>query len=237
MQAQLGILMLEGKMAAVPGCMAGPSTFPYPVLRRVVRGSRPPASPEDVEALAPLYLAAARDLERAGVSVLTENCNGLMVLLQDRLAAAVSIPVVTSALLMVPQIHRMLPSCRLGLLAFHPAAVTEQVCRACGWSMEEIPVAVGGVAESPAWQEFLRTKEIPDRLRPGLAADLVACGRRMLAEHPDLGAFVCECTLMPAVSQELRDALGLPVFDILNLLDLAMRGLFRPADASSIDPC
>src|SRR5882672_10383777 len=100
MEARLGILMLEGKMAAVPGCMAGPATFPYPVLRRVVRGSRPPASPADVDALAPLYLAAARELEREGVSALTENCNGLMVLLQDRLAAAVSIPVVTSALLM-----------------------------------------------------------------------------------------------------------------------------------------
>jgi hypothetical protein len=237
MEARLGILMLEGKMAAVPGCMAGPSTFPYPVLRWVVRGSRPPASAADVEALAPLYLAAARELEREGASVLTENCNGLMVLLQDRLAGAVSIPAVTSALLLVPQIHRMLPSRRLGILAFHAASVTEQICRACGWSMEEIPVAVGGVVESPAWQELLRTKEMPDRLRPALAADLIACGRRMLAEHPDLGAFVCECTLLPAASQELRDALGLPVFDILNLLDLAMRGRFRPPGARSIDPC
>jgi len=38
---------------------------------------------------------------------------------------------------------------------------------------------------------------------------------------------------MPPVSQALREALGLPVYDILNLLDLAMRGLLRPADALS----
>src|SRR5438045_2184500 len=68
MEARLGILMLEGKMAAVPGCMAGPATFPYPVLRRVVRGSRPPASAADVEALAPLYLAAGpRPRARGGL--------------------------------------------------------------------------------------------------------------------------------------------------------------------------
>ena len=36
----LGILMLEGKMADVPGCMACEATFPYPVVRKVVRGSK-----------------------------------------------------------------------------------------------------------------------------------------------------------------------------------------------------
>jgi len=228
----LGILMLDGKMAEVPGCMAAAATFPYPVLRRVVPGARPPASAADVEALLPLYLDAARALEKEGISVLTENCNGLMVLLQDRLAAAVSVPVVTSALLMVPQIHRMMPARRIGILAFHPESVHEQVYNACGWSEHQIPVAVGGVAGSEAWHEFLRTKEIPpppDTLRPRLEGDLIAVGRKMLDAHPDLGAFVCECTLMPPANQALRDALGLPVYDILNLLDLAMRGLFRPA--------
>jgi Asp/Glu/hydantoin racemase len=236
-QERLGILMLEGKMAEVAGCMAGSATFPYPVVRRVVRGARPPASPADVEALLPLYLAAARELEGEGISALTENCNGLMVLLQQRLAAAVSVPVVTSALLMVPQIHRMMPARRIGILAFYPESVGEEVYNACGWSAREIPVAVGGVAGSEAWQEFLRTKEIPDRLRPRLETDLVAVGRQMLAEHPDLGAFVCECTLMPPATQALREALHLPVYDILNLLDLTMRGLFRPPDSRTVSSC
>jgi len=230
-EPRLGILMLDGKMADVPGCMASGATFPYPVIRRVVPGARPPGSAAEVEALLPSYIDAARALEREGISVLTENCNGLMVLLQDRLAAAVSVPVVTSALQMVPQIHRLMPARRLGILAFHPESVHEEACNACGWSAREIPVAVGGVAGSEAWQEFLRTKEIPDRLRPRLEADLIAVGRRMAEEHPDLGAFVCECTLMPPANQALRDALRLPVYDILNLLDLAMGGRFRPPDA------
>jgi hypothetical protein len=100
-------------------------------------------------------------------------------------------------------------------------------------------VAVGGVAGSEAWHELLRTKEIPDRLRPRLEADLIAVGRRMLDEHPDIGAFVGECTLMPPANQALRESLRLPVFDILNLLDLAMRGRFRapgPRAAATPDP-
>ena len=242
-EPRLGILMLDGKMAEVPGCMASPATFPYPVVRRVVPGARPPASAADVDALFPRYLEAARELVAEGVSVLTENCNGLMVLLQDRLAAALPVPVVTSALLLVPQIHRMMPARRLGILAFHPESVGETVYNACGFSARNagdaggIPLAVGGVAGSSAWQEFLRTKEIPETLRPELEADLVATGRRLVEDHDDLGAFVCECTLMPPANQALRDALGLPVYDILNLLDLTMRGLFRPPSTLSAAAC
>lgn len=236
-RAVLGILMLEGRMAAVPGCLGSSATFPYPVVHRVVRGSRPPSTPAEAEALLPLYLEAARELEREGVSVLTENCNGLMVLLQQRLAAAVSVPFVGSALQMVPEVHRMMPSRRIGILAFHREAVGEPVYAACGWSARQIPVLVGGVAGSAAWQEFLRTKEIPDGLRPRLEADLVAVARGMIAEHPDLGAFVCECTLLPPASQALREALGLQVFDVLTLLDLAVRGRFRPPNALSSQPC
>jgi hypothetical protein len=160
-----------------------------------------------------------------------------MVFLQQRLAEAVPVPVITSSLLMVPQIHRMMPARRLGILAFHPESVNEEVYNACGWSAQEIPVAAGGIAGSEAWHEFLRTKEIPDTLRPRLEGDLIDLGRRMVAENPDIGAFVCECTLMPPANQALRDALGLPVYDILNLLDLAMRGLFRPPDVLAATSC
>lgn len=232
---RLGILLLDGRMAAVPGCMAAPESFPYPVRHRVVRGARPPRDRAEVEALAPLYAEAARELAAEGVDVVTENCNGLMVLMQKRLAAAVSVPVVTSALLMAPEIHRFIRGRRLGILAFDPDAVTPEVLDACG--LDGVPIAVHGVEGSAAWQEFLRTKEIPAALRPRLEADLVAAARRMVAEHPDVGAFVSECTLLPPCSQALREALGLPVYDILTVLDLAVAGRFRPPAALPSATC
>ncbi len=231
---RLGILLLDGRMAKVPGCMAAPESFPYAVRHRVVAGARPPRSRAEAEALLPAYAAAARELAAEGVEVVSENCNGLMVLIQDRLAAAVPVPVVTSALLFAREIHRLVPGGRLGILAFDPAAVTPEVVAACG--LESVPFAVGGVAGSAAWQEFLRTKEMPDALRPRLAADLVAAGRGLVEEHPDVAAFVVECTLLPPCSQALRDALRLPVFDILTVLDLAVAGRFRPAAACAPAP-
>jgi hypothetical protein len=232
-QPTLGILMLEGKMAAVAGCLAADATFPYPVIRRTVPGSRPPAGRADVEAMAPAYVAAARRLEADGADVITDNCNGLMVFMQERLAAAVSVPVFTSALMLVPIVGRLLPGRRIGILAFAPEAVSEEVYQACGFGGADLPLAVAGVAQCASWQEFLRTKEIPDALRPRLLADLVEAGRGLQRVHADLGAFVSECTLLPPGCQALRDALGLPVFDILTCLDLLVGSRSRRPDARS----
>lgn len=228
----LGILMLEGKMADVPGCMACEATFPYPVVRKVVRGSRTPLSAEEAWAMLPLYVEAARELEREGVAAITANC-GLIALLQKELAAAVSVPVVTSALLMVPDLHRLVGGRRIGILTFFTHAVGERNYNASGWSSDDIPIALGGVGDSEPWLTFLRTKEVPPDLREQLTADLLAVVRGLLAEHPDIGAFVSECTMLPACLQAVREEVGVPVYDILTQLDLAMSGSFRPAHATA----
>ncbi len=228
----LGILMLAGKMARVPGCMACDDTFPYPVVRQVVAGSRTPLTAAEALAMLPLYVTAARQLAARGVAAITANC-GLIALMQRELAAAVAVPVVTSGLLQVPFVHRLIGGRRVGILTFYTDAVGEDNYRASGWSAEEIPVALDGVGDSTAWQEFLRTKEVPEQLRPRLTADLAAVARRLLARHPDTGALVSECTMLPACLDAVRAQVGVPVFDILTALDLAMAGSFRPAAAAA----
>lgn len=226
----LGILMLAGKMADVPGCMACADTFPYPVVRKVVAGSKTPLSAEEAWAMLPLYVEAARELEREGVAAITANC-GLIALMQKELASAVRVPVVTSALLMVPGLHRLLGGRRIGILTFFTHAVSERNYNASGWSSREVPIALAGVGEHESWLTFLRTKEVPPALRERLTADLLAVVRGLLAAHPDIGALVSECTLLPACLQAVRAEIGLPVYDILTQLDLAMSGSCRPAAA------
>jgi hypothetical protein len=228
----LGILMLEGKMSVVPGCMASPATFPYPVVRRVVRGSRTPRGADDAWAMLPLYVDAARELEREGVGAITANC-GLIALLQKELAAAVQVPVVTSSLLLVPGLARLVGGRRIGILTFFTDAISERNYNACGWSAGEIPVALGGVGEHESWNEFLRTKEVPPELRRRLEADLCQVARGMLREHPDIAAFVSECTMLPACLPAVREAVGLPIYDILTALDFAMSGTWRPAASAA----
>ena len=65
--APLGILMLEARFPRIPGDMGNGTTWPFPVLFRVVRG----ASPERVvlqgaKGLLPDFIAAAKDLVDLG---------------------------------------------------------------------------------------------------------------------------------------------------------------------------
>lgn len=228
MTATLGVLMLEGKMADVPGLMKCEQTFPYRVRRLVVAGATTPFTPQEAEALLPRYVAAAQQLERDGVRVITANC-GLMALLQDRVAAAVRVPVVLSSLLAVPAVARMIaPQRRVGVLTFFTDAVGERNFRASGWSSEQFPVSVAGVGHCESWRQFLQTKEIGDELRPRLEADLLAEIDGLLRREPDIGALVCECTMLPAVLNDLRPRLPVPVFDLLTVLDWALSAFDRP---------
>jgi hypothetical protein len=226
--ALLGVLMLEGKMADVPGLMKCEQTFPYPVRRLVVSGATTPFTQAEARALLPRYVDAARQLEREGVKVITANC-GLMALLQDEVAAAVRVPVVLSSLLAVPAVARMIaPGRRVGVLTFFTDAVGEPNFNASGWSTEQFPVSVAGIGHHESWREFLRTKEIGDELRPRLRADLLAEVEGLLHREPDIGALVCECTMLPAVLDELRPRLPVPVFDLLTVLDWVVGAYGRP---------
>jgi Asp/Glu/hydantoin racemase len=229
----LGILVLDGKMADEPGCMACEATFSYPVIRHVVAGAQTPFDQESARALLPAYVAAAREVQARGASVITANC-GLIALLQPELSAAVRVPVVTSSLVAVPLVHRIAGGRPVGVLTFFTAAVDEANFRACGWSADDVPVVVNGVGRHESWLEFLRTKEIDERLRARLRADLRQTIDEMLDIAPDLGAIVCECTMIPAVLDDVRRELPIPVYDILTVLDWAMSGFARSPQAALV---
>jgi len=46
----------------------------------------------------------------------------------------------------------------------------------------------------------------------------VRVARRLLADHPEVGAIVLECTNMPPYATDVQRVTGLPVFDITSLV-------------------
>src|SRR5258705_4971179 len=108
----VGILMLDTRFPRIPGDMGNATTFDFPVRYHRVTG----ASPDRVvrqgqRELLPSFIEGARFLEREGVRAVTTNC-GFLAKFQPEMAAAVSIPVFTSSLMLVPLVHRMLPAGR-----------------------------------------------------------------------------------------------------------------------------
>jgi len=48
--------------------------------------------------------------------------------------------------------------------------------------------------------------------------EVVAVGRDLIARHPEVDTVVLECTNLPPYKNALKGALGLPVYDVLDLL-------------------
>src|SRR5437762_6445737 len=105
----VGILMLDTRFPRIPGDMGNATTFPFPVRYHRVQGANPDlVVRRGAEGLLPAFVDGARQLEREGVGAVTTNC-GFLVKFQRELAAAVTVPVFTSSLLLVPLVHQMLP--------------------------------------------------------------------------------------------------------------------------------
>src|SRR3954451_1182549 len=131
--APLGILTLEARFPRIPGDMGNATTWPFPVLYRVVRG----ASPERVvlqgaRGLLPAFIEAAQELVQLGAEAITTNC-GFLSLFQREIAAAVGVPVATSALMQVPWVQATLPpGKRVGLVTVSGTTLSAAHLEAAG---------------------------------------------------------------------------------------------------------
>src|ERR1043165_3064516 len=123
--APLGILMLEARFPRIPGDMGNATTWPFPVLYKVVKG----ASPEKVvlkgaEGLLQDFLDAAAELVSLGAEAITTNC-GFLSLFQRELAAHVRVPVATSSMIQVPWVQATLPpGKRVGVVTVSGSSLT-----------------------------------------------------------------------------------------------------------------
>lgn len=216
----VGILMLDTRFPRIPGDMGHAQSFDFPVRYYRVPGADPDrVVRRGAVGLLPAFIEGARTLEREGVGAITTNC-GFLVRFQRELAAAVRVPVFTSSLLLVPLVHRMLaPGRRVGILTVNAATLSPEHLAAAGIT-PDMPIAIAGLEGEKEFTRVLLGDELEldvDAAR----AEHVAVARRLVAEHPDVGALVLECTNMPPYTLDLQRATGLPVFDILALVRLA----------------
>jgi Asp/Glu/hydantoin racemase len=223
--APLGILMLEARFPRIPGDMGNATTWPFPVLYRVVKG----ASPERVvlqgaAGLLPDFLEAAEELVTYGAEAITTNC-GFLSLFQHEIAARVRVPVATSALLQVPWVQATLPpGKRVGVVTVSASSLTPAHLAAAGVAADT------PIVGTESGEEFFRVLILGEKhdMDVDLAArDILDAGRHLMDTHPDVGAIVLECTNMPPYAHALRAALDVPVFDIYSLITWLHAGI-RP---------
>jgi Asp/Glu/hydantoin racemase len=229
----IGIIVLDTRFPRLPGDIGNASTWPFPVRYCVV----PQATPERVVRqhaaglLAP-FITAAHELVRDGVRAITTSC-GFLSLYQREIAASVSVPVFTSSLLQIPLVARLLrPEQKVGVLTIDARHLTQAHLQAVG--IEDMPLVIAGLETEKELTRVLIDNEL--ELDPQKAeAEMVHVARHMLADHPDVGAIVLECTNMPPYAQAVQRATGLPVFDIVTLTRWVYQAFVPPAYSSTWD--
>jgi Asp/Glu/hydantoin racemase len=215
----VGILMLDTRFPRIVGDMGNAATFPFPVRYHRVAGADPDrVVRRGAEGLLEAFVAGARALEAEGVGAVTTNC-GFLIKYQAQLAAAVRVPVFTSTLLLVPLVHRMLPpGRRVGIMTVNASTLTPEHLAGAGIA-RETPLAVVGMETEKEFTRALLDNEL--ELDVDLAREEhVRVARRLVGEHPDVGAIVLECTNMPPYAADIQRETGLPVFDIVTLVTM-----------------
>jgi hypothetical protein len=222
--------MLDTRFPRIPGDMGNAATFPFPVRYQRVAGADPDlVVRRGAAGMLDAVIDGARQLEREGVGAITTNC-GFLVKFQREIAASVRVPVFTSSLLMVPLVHRMLPpGQRVGIMTVNAGTLGPEHLAGAGIA-PDVPLAVAGLETEKEFTRVLLGDEM--ELDPEIAREEhVRVARRLVSDHPDIGAIVLECTNMPPYAADVQRETGRLVFDIVSLVRLVHDGL-----ASAVGP-
>lgn len=218
----LGILSLDTRFPRIAGDVGAAESFAFPVRHAMVAG----ASVDEIvhlghDELLPAFARAAQGLVEQGCIGIATTC-GFLVRWQRELAAELDVPVLTSALLMLPLVQRTLPrQRRVGVVTYSAAALTPALMEAAG-AAPFTPIQ--GVDPSGYFAHLIRHGG--HELETGkMAADVVAAARHLVAEHRDVGAIVLECANMPPYRDDVVAATELPVFDAVQLVSWFYAGI------------
>jgi len=206
--APVGILLLDTRFPRIAGDLGNAETFPFPVLYKVVPGASPDAVVcRGAEGLADSFRRAAVELVAMGARGIVCNC-GFLAGFQQLLSEASGVPVLSSSLMQVAAVQRLLPpGRRAGVLTVSAATLSAELLSAAG-----VPPGTP-IAGTDRGAEFSRVilGDEPAMDMEAARADVVAAAVGLAEQAGDLGAIVLECTNMSPYADSVRAATGLPV--------------------------
>ncbi len=219
----VGILLLEQRSPFIPGDVANAASFGYPVIYKTVDGLLGEACLNGAPEFNDKIAVAARELAAQGVRGISSDC-GFMIQFQDAVAEAVEVPVCMSSLLQLPFIARTLaPTQPIGVITADSTRLSLRFLEQHGLELPPNPLVIRGMQDEP---EF-KTAVFEDK--GTLDSDLItqetaSIAESMVAEHPDMGAILLECSMLPPYAKAVQDAVGLPVYDFITAIDYLEAG-------------
>ena len=220
--ASVGILMLEAQFPRIPGDLGNALTWDFPVHYRVVRQASPDlVVRRGAEGMLPAFIEAGEELVRMGVDGITTNC-GFLSLFQAELSAALKVPVASSSLMQVAMVNTLLPPGKVcGILTISGESLTDRHLAAAN-----VPPGTP-IGTTEGLREFTRVilGDEPEMDVAVAAQDNVDAATKLVADNPQIGALVLECTNMVPYAAAIRDAVSMPVFTMVSFVEWFQSGL------------
>jgi Asp/Glu/hydantoin racemase len=227
----IGILMFDNKRFPMPpGDVGNATTYPFPVLLRQIPGLEDNPYPPLRDKLGnykpevKLCIEAAQELERDGVRAIVMCC-GFFALIQGAIAESVSIPVITSPLIMIPVIRQMIrPNQSIVVVTAAAEFLSEEFFSAVGIDCMD-GINLVGLDKSTTFNSIcmgatgivLETDDLREDILNGID--------QARAREPNIGAVLLECTSLPPYAADVHQKTGLPVFDFISCVEWLHRAV------------
>ena len=224
----IGIILFgNAGYALPPGSIENATTFKYPVHFTSISAASVESvvSPNlDPEVLSQL-IGAGKYLETQGCRALIGAC-GYFANYLPEVISQLDTPCFFSSLMQIPMILKSLkPGKKVGILCANGSVLKDAPALAnCGVD-DTSKVVISGAEVLPEMQKVLDGIRHYNLYR--MEAGLIDLAKQMVAEEPDIGAMLLECTLFPTHAWAIQEAVQLPVYDFTTLIDWAYSAAVR----------
>lgn len=214
----VGIMLLDVHYPLIPGNVVNACTYDFPVRHGWVKGANQARMHTGDPGLLSDLIATAKQLEVEGCRVICGAC-GYFGHFQEKVADRLDLPVYLSSLVQIPWIRVGLKKDqKIGILCADGQNLTKELLASCGVTGTEDLVirSAGHLPEFSALME--RRGHFNNKI---LREELVLLAAQLVAENPDIGALLLECSDMPPYAADIQRAVNLPVFDFITLIKFA----------------
>lgn len=205
-----------------PGSVENATSFKYPVHYKAIPAASIPnvVQPEPHPEVLAQLIEAGKEMELQGCRAIIGAC-GYFGNYLPMVRKELKVPCFFSSLMQLPMILNSIPEDKkVGVICANGNVLPKSnVLKNCGvHDISRLVIKGGGGLDVPEM-----TNEIlidsggynPKQLE----RDVVACALRMVEEDPSIAAFMLECTLYPPCSYAVQEAVRMPVYDFITLID------------------
>lgn len=221
----IGILLLETSVPFIPGDVANATSYAFPVRFQKVKGysvrralRKDPSVYEDLR-------KAAMDLVQQGVRAVTGDC-GFMGIHQRKLASELGVPVFLSSLLQIPFISLLIgKNAKVGIITADSKSLNADLLAAVGVS-DPSNLVICGLEDRRQFYQFA-IEETGSLDAEAVEKEVVSVAGDMVSESPQVRAILLECSLLPPYGAAVQDAVNLPVFDYITMINFVFSAVVK----------